>query len=201
MRTWITMFCFIIVSVSVTGEPQWQKEFSKEGIDVYTRAIEGASIKEFKGTGIIDATIEDVNAVLDDIPGLTRWMPDCLVSKVIEKKGANHYILYQVIKTPWPLQHRDFAFETKITISPDKIIRTVKALSHPSVAPVDKYVRIIDMTGEWILKRHGNDGEKTYAEYRIKSDPGGSIPVSVANSSSKKLPYQTILGLRKELVK
>lgn len=201
MRIRIAIFCIVIASVSLSGAPQWQKEFSKEGIDVFTRAIEGTSIKEFKGTGVIDGTIEEVNAVLDNIPALTKWMPDCLVSKVIEKKGPNHFILYQVIKTPWPLQHRDFTFETVITVSSDKIVRTVKALSHPSVAPVDKYVRITDMTGEWILKKHGNEGEKTYAEYRIKTDPGGNIPVSIVNSTSKKLPYQTILGLRKEVVK
>lgn len=86
MRIWITIFCFIVVSVSLSAEPEWNKEFSKEGIDVYTRAIEGTSIKEFKGTGVIDGSIEDVNAVLDNIPALTTWMPDCLVSKVVEKK-------------------------------------------------------------------------------------------------------------------
>lgn len=57
------------------------------------------------------------------------------------------------------------------------------------------------MTGEWILKKHGDSGDKTYAEYRIKTDPGGNIPASIANSTSKKLPYQTILGLRKEIKK
>ena len=68
MRIRIAIFCIVIASVSLSGAPQWQKEFSKEGIDVFTRAIEGTSIKEFKGTGVIDGTIEEVNAVLDNIP-------------------------------------------------------------------------------------------------------------------------------------
>lgn len=201
MKYKITLFFVLILSAALFSQAGWKKEFSKNGIDVYTRPMPGTSIKEFKGTGVIDGTIEEVNAVLDNIPGLKSWMPDCLVSRVVEKKGAGHLIIYQVIKTPWPLEHRDFTFETVITKGGDRIIRTVKAVSHPSVPPVDKYVRITDMNGEWILKRYGESGDKTYAEYRIKSDPGGNIPASIANSTSKKLPYETILGLRKQLKK
>jgi hypothetical protein len=201
MKYKISLIFILLSAIALFSQTGWQKEFSKNGIDVYTRPIPGTSIKEFKGTGVIDGSIEEVNAILDNIPGLKNWMPDCLVSKVIEKKGSGHLIIYQVIKTPWPLEHRDFAFETVITVSREKITRTVKAVSHPSVPKVDKYVRITDMTGEWILKRHGEAGDKTYAEYRIKSDPGGNIPASIANSTSKKLPYETILGLRKQLKK
>jgi hypothetical protein len=81
----------------------------------------------------------------------------------------------------------------------------IKALSYPSVPPAvppaDKYARITDLTGEWILKKHSNAVDKTYAEYRIKSDTGGNIPASIVNFTSKKLHYETIPGLRQGLKK
>jgi hypothetical protein len=179
------------------GDNGWNAEFSKNGITVYTRAVAGSDIKEFKGIGIIDAPVEVVNNALNDIPNLANWMPDCLVSKIAEKKSDDYMILYQVIKTPWPLNSRDFTFETRIIKDNDKIIRTVKAVPHPSYPPTANYVRITNMTGQWTLLKQDNN-TRTLATYQIKTDPAGNIPVSIANKTSKKLPYETILRLREQ---
>lgn len=188
---------FLFSSVMLFGDNGWEAEFSKNGITVYTRAVAGSDIKEFKGIGIIDAPVEVVNNALDDIPNLANWMPDCLVSKIAEKKSDDYMILYQVIKTPWPLNSRDFTFETRIIKDKDKIIRTVKAVPHSSYPPTGNYVRITNMTGQWTLLRQDNN-TRTLATYQIKTDPAGNIPVSIANTTSKKLPYETILRLREQ---
>ncbi len=188
---------FLFLSVMLFGDNGWNAEFSKNGITVYTRTVAGSDIKEFKGIGIIDAPVEVVNNALDDVPNLANWMPDCLVSIIAEKKSDDYMILYQVIKTPWPLNSRDFTFETRIIKEKDKIIRTVKAVPHSSYPPTRNYVRITNMTGQWTLLRQDNN-TRTLATYQIKTDPAGNIPVSIANTTSKKLPYETILRLREQ---
>lgn len=188
-----------LLTLPLYGDDGWKTEFSKNGVTVYTRAVAGSDIKEFKGIGVIDAPVEVVNNVLDDIPNLANWMPDCLVSRIVEKKSNDYMILYQVIKTPWPLNSRDFTFETKITKEKDKITRTVKAVPHPSYPPSGNYVRITNMTGMWTLIKQDN-GTKTLAIYQIKTDPAGNIPVAVANTTSKKLPYETISRLKQQVL-
>ena len=194
--------CIIIIfffsTIMLFSDDGWYTEFNKSGITVYTRVVAGSDIKEFKGVGLIDAPVEVVNNVLDDIPNLANWMPDCLVSRIVEKKSNDYMVLYQVIKTPWPLNSRDFTFETKITKDKDKIIRTVKAVPHSSYPPSGNYVRITNMTGQWTLLKQDN-GTRTLAIYQIKTDPAGNIPVAVANSTSKKLPYETLIRLRQQV--
>ncbi len=197
-KTWYFTLLYLIVASGLSAQDGWYTEFTKNGITVYTRTVSGSDIKEFKGIGIIDAPADVVNNVLDDIPNLANWMPDCLVSKIVEKKSNDYMILYQVIKTPWPLNSRDFTFETKITKDKEKIIRTVKAVPHPSYPPTGNYVRITNMTGQWTLIRQDNN-TKTLAIYQIKTDPAGNIPVSIANTTSKKLPYETILRLKQQV--
>jgi hypothetical protein len=59
-------------------------------------------------------------------------MPDCIVSRIVEKKSNDYMILYQVIKTPWPLNSRDFTFETRIIKDKEKIIELLKLFRiHP----------------------------------------------------------------------
>lgn len=194
-----TAIIFILSTAILLGDDGWYTEFSKNGITVYTRAVVGSDIKEFKGIGIIDAPADVVNNVLDDIPNLANWMPDCLVSRIAEKKSNDYMILYQVIKTPWPLNSRDFTFETRISRDKEKIIRTVKAVPHPSYPPTGNYVRITNMTGQWTLLRQDNN-TKTLAIYQIRTDPAGNIPVAIANTTSRKLPYETLLRLRQQVL-
>lgn len=192
------LIIFFFSTIMLFSDDGWYTEFNKSGITVYTRVVAGSDIKEFKGVGLIDAPVEVVNNVLDDIPNLANWMPDCLVSRIVEKKSNDYMVLYQVIKTPWPLNSRDFTFETKITKDKDKIIRTVKAVPHSSYPPSGNYVRITNMTGQWTLLKQDN-GTRTLAIYQIKTDPAGNIPVAVANSTSKKLPYETLIRLRQQV--
>lgn len=193
-----TVVLFLLLTSMLMGDNGWNTEFTRNGITVYTRAVAGSDIKEFKSIGIIDAPAEVVNNVLDDIPNLVNWMPDCIVSRIVEKKSNDYMILYQVIKTPWPLNSRDFTFETRIIKDKEKIIRTVKAVPHPSYPQTGNYVRITNMTGQWTLLRQDNN-TRTLATYQIKSDPAGNIPVSIANATSKKLPYETILRLKEQV--
>lgn len=193
-----TVVLFLLLTSMLMGDNGWNTEFTRNGITVYTRAVAGSDIKEFKSIGIIDAPAEVVNNVLDDIPNLVNWMPDCIVSRIVEKKSNDYMILYQVIKTPWPLNSRDFTFETRIIKDKEKIIRTVKAVPHPSYPQTGNYVRITNMTGQWTLLRQDNN-TRTLATYQIKSDPAGNIPVSIANATSKKLPYETLLRLKEQV--
>jgi len=193
-----TAVLFLLFTSMLMGDNGWNTEFTKNGITVYTRAVAGSDIKEFKSIGIIDAPADVVNKVLDDIPNLANWMPDCIVSRIVEKKSDDYMILYQVIKTPWPLNSRDFTFETKIIKEKDKIIRTVKAVPHSSYPQTGNYVRITNMTGQWTLLRQDNN-TRTLATYQIKSDPAGNIPVAIANATSKKLPYETLLRLKEQV--
>ncbi|HQO03824.1 MAG TPA: START domain-containing protein [Spirochaetota bacterium] len=188
-----------VTACAVFAESSWTKEFTKNGIAVYTRPIEGSSFKEFKGVGMIPASLEACQKVLMDIPKLTRWMPDCISAKLLaQENGGNTIITYNETKTPWPVSNRDVVSQSKVVVTNDKITHYITAINRPDLAPLkSRNVRMTKMTAQWTLIRKG---DKTLAIYQVKADPGGSLPAMLANKSSRDLPLNTILGLRRMAV-
>jgi hypothetical protein len=191
LKGFITIM-IITVSLPLLSDGTWTEVNNKDGIKVLTRPVKGSEINENMGVGIIEASLSEVNTVLDDLPQLTNWMPNCKVAKLIGRQSANHYFSYQVLKTPFIAADRDYVIETNIIITPQKITRTFKAVNHPDI-PINKgIVRITELDGEWILTRKDN---KTELIYRIRINPAGNLPEELVNSSSQKLPYRTINSL------
>ena len=192
----VVIAAFALGSVAMGGSA-WESVKQAEGISVFTKEVPGSDFDEFKGVAVIDAPMEVVNNVLDDVPALATWMPNCIVSKLISKK-ANVITIYYELKTPWPLSNRDVVFYSKVIKKKDKIFRPIYATTHPAYPPKKGKVRMTDMVGKWVLTRKGN---KTHAVYQIKSDPAGNIPAGIANMGSKELPFQALQGLRRMVKK
>ncbi len=188
------IFLTLAISVPLYSGESWKLVKSKGSINVYTKPIPGSKFKEFKGVAYINASMEKINKIIDNISGLTKWMPNCIISKTIKKNSENHIILYQELKSPWPVSNRDFVVESFIKKTPGKIIRTLKAINYPAVPVKKGKIRITDMKGRWILTKKGDN--KTLVVYQVKSNPGGTLPASIANLASKDLPYKAIQGLR-----
>jgi hypothetical protein len=196
LRTFAFASLIALTAGSAFATSSWTREFTKNGISVYTRPIEGSSFREFKGVGMIPASLEACQKVLMDIPKLTKWMPDCISAKLLatENSGAT-IITYNETKTPWPVSNRDVVSQSKVVVSNDRITHHITAINRPDLAPLKSgNVRMTKMTAQWTLIRKG---EKTLAIYQVKADPGGSLPAMLANKSSRDLPLNTILGLRR----
>ncbi len=195
----IVFLCTALAAASVlfSAEENWNKEFTKEGITVYTRPVEGSNLKEFKGEGIINAPMEVCINVMNDTESATKWRPDCIVSKLIKAEG-NISIAYSETKVSWPVSNRDVIAKTEITISPDKVLYAFTGIDNPEMVPLkENVVRITDIIGTWIFERKGND---TLMTYQAKINPAGSVPTWLANKTSVDQPYKSILGMR-EMVK
>jgi hypothetical protein len=187
----------IILCFSVYSEENWIKEFTKEGITVYTRPVEGSFLKEFKGEGMIDAPLEVCMNVMNDVENHTKWRPDCIEAKLLKQVG-NIAINYSVTKAPWPVSDRDIVIRTIITSTDKKAVYDLSAIEGEDLAPLRKgVIRIKKMTGVWIFVRNGN---RTHATFQAKLDPGGSIPTWLANKTSIDQPFESIKGFR-EMVK
>jgi hypothetical protein len=194
----VLMFtAFAFTNALLTAEDNWNKEFTKEGITVFTRPVEGSNLKEFKGEGLINAPVEVCMNVMADVEGATKWRPDCIVSKLVKAEG-NTSIAYSETKAPWPVSNRDVIVKSETATSPDKIVISFTGVDDPGLVPLKSgVVRITEITGMWIFVRKGND---TLATYQAKINPGGSIPAWLANKTAVDQPFKSLKGLG-EMVK
>jgi len=180
----------------VMAASDWKLAIQKNGIDVSTRPVKGSDFDEFMGSADIDASIDVVVAVLKDIPAATQWMADCKENREIRKIDANTSVQFNITKAPWPVSDREAL--CIVTEKKDEKTGTITFEFHqtddPSV-PIGKgNVRMPEISGQWVLTPINQDHTKVI--YTVKSNPGGSLPKSLANMKSKDIPYNTLMGMK-----
>lgn len=185
----------VFISGALLSQQEWAASKSGEGITVYTKDVPGSAFKEFKGVAMVNANIEVVGRVIDDIPAAVQWMKDTKVSTLVETRGKDATVQYNEITAPWPVSNRDVVVYSKTTRTPDRITYNYYATTHPSQPARPGKVRITKMTGYWMLMKKGDD--KTLVIYQNNTDPAGSLPAWLVNKTVTEQPYYTLRDLRK----
>ena len=193
MKKIVIISAIFLVLASPSFSEEWKVEFTKDGITVSTMPVQGSDFRAFRGETVIDAKMEIVKRVLDDVQASTEWLPDCIQAALLQKRPDGSTVVYNQTKAPI-VSNRDVVVESRAAVKADRIFITLKAVDRPDLRPeINGIVRIKDMDGKWYLERRG---EKTYVLYQVRANPGGGIPAWLANSSSKDMPLKTLKGLR-----
>jgi hypothetical protein len=116
----------------------------------------------------------------------------------ISRKGPMLRYLRFTTQLPWPLSDRDAIIEARVVqthLAPLSAI-TVYLDGRPNLLPkVPGYVRFPEMHGIFAVKTLSPDF-KTQITYQLTLDPGGYIPIWLANILLRDAPYFTLLRLR-----
>ena len=200
----LVVLCGLLLLFSVAGaeEGQWELIKSNDGIDTYRMTHAGTEVCTFKAVGFVDAKIEVLGEVLRDIPDYPEWMPKMKKSTILKKIDRNTYVFHGVMKTPMPYQDRDFVIEnqTKYNFNNGSAICTFRLAKNFDFPEQNCCLRLTELEGEYYFEYFGRD--KTRVTYQYRSNPGGNIPVSIANEVEiKHYPAMTITGLRKMVKK
>jgi hypothetical protein len=176
----------------------WDKAVDKNGIAVFTRSVEGSSLKEFKAETSIAASPATLVSVLLDAESMKQWWPDCVEAKLLQRNGITDWKVYFVMKVPFPLNNRDTINKFELSEDPTGNVK-IKISSMPSDLPENEgLVRIPELKGQWTFTKKG---ELTDVVYQLHANPGGSIPAFVANSTVTDSPYTVLLRLKAETLK
>ena len=197
MTVYSVILSFLLaMPAGVMAASDWNLKIQKDGIEVSTRPVKGSDLDEFMGTADIDASIDVVYAVFKDIPAATQWMADCKENREIRKIDEHTSVQFSVTKAPWPVSDREALciVTEKKDEKTGKITFEFHETNDPPV-PVGKgNVRMPEISGQWVLTPVNRDHTKVF--YTVKSNPGGSLPKSLANMKSKDIPYNTLMGLK-----
>jgi len=190
----------VMISLPAFGAG-WEVILNDDGIRVSTREIEGQALPAFKGTGMVHAPMVDVLAVLTDTPRRVEWVHKCSDSRLLKQVTEKNRVIYSRTKAPWPVSDRDVVVRTRSSVDWEKkeiMIRFKGERSFP-FPELEGVVRIPRIKGFYRLQAVGE--EKTRVTYQIDASPGGSLPDWLAELTSQKIPYETIMGLRGQVKK
>ena len=176
---------------------EWELDKDKDGVKVYTRAVSGSSIKEYKAVANIKADRVAIARVLTRIGDLQNWMPNVKKSKLLKKTSSTSIIGYYTVDLSWPMDNRDIVLDLWVETNNDKGVTFIKMKENlRAYAEVDDFVRIKKANGFYKLTTNGNT---TDIVYQFHSDPGGSLPTSIINMFIVDGPYDIIQALKEKV--
>lgn len=225
---YVSAVILALISTLPVYSSEWVAESDKDGIKVYTRAVEGSNVREFKGETIVNYNYKKINEILNDIPNLENWMADagtnCLLDTLnVQSDGSKEIYMFSITTTPFGVAYRCGLFYSKITVTENQITRTVE-LANDSQLKGEAKSRLSSFLSTLPIKKNGTTLEKsnpsqmvyfsemkglwtfdklsetqTKITWTVKTNPGGSIPITLANSTTKSNPYKTLMGLKTQI--
>ena len=172
----------IIIPTILWAQPDWQLRKDENGIKVFTKDVAGYSLKAGKAITTFDAPLESCVSVLKDVPYLVDLFPNCSEAKPLGVTGDTLQRHYLRFKAPWPVTDRDAAMQYRYSYDAKSKSVRVMATGLPDIYPrQETAIRLIKGYSIWVFTAIG-DG-KTRLDYEFQSDPGGTIPGWLANST------------------
>jgi hypothetical protein len=195
----LLFFIAVITTGTQSGvKYQWKLDGNKNGCQVYTSPVPGKEYIASKCVCVVPAKMEVVGMVIRDIVNYNQWMADCTATKMLKVvNDQNDVFLF------WFQQH------VPILTDRDMILKSTVILNYPQgwchiaanstkEASFDAgkgYVRMPSFSCEFLLE--WVDRENTRVTFTIDPDLGPGVPVGVANSTIKGIPYKSLEGMIK----
>jgi len=144
---------------SLAGD--WTLDKDKDGVTVWSRTVAGSDYREYKVQLKIDATPDQVWAVLSDFGGALP--PRVAAQKVVSRSG-NSLVVYQREDCS-PLKDREYVM--RVSLQPDS--RALSAEVATDLAPsTDGLIRVTTHRHTWTVKA---DGSGSVATMVMHHDP------------------------------
>ena len=173
----------------------WERVFAGEGLVVERRDYPGSTLKEIKGVTRVKASLNAVMALLKDAAFNHEWVYRSGGARILEEQGYERAFVYGIVDAPWPMQDRDTVvrFDYRQQESTGDITITISNV--PNYLPAQGgYVRVPDFGGYWRLRPQGDGWVEV--TYQVFGNPGGWIPVWVANYAALTSVTKTLQNMQ-----
>jgi hypothetical protein len=210
----ISLFAALSIQGSALADapsaaPKWEMFDEEDGVRCFRRDVAGTDIVALRGEGFVAAPITRVGSVLIDRKRAHEWIDRLVKTKMLRELSETESINWNHIKTPTPLQDRDFVFKTVLSTDPakKKLLISYHSVTDPLAPETDHYVRGHFKSGKFeltVAERTNKDGTKTKGTLVVAEvvvDPRGSVPTFLINMVQKSWPHKTVTSLRRQVAK
>lgn len=173
----------------------WRLEKDTDGIEVWTRAVEGSRHRAVKARMIVPTPIPELVAIIRDTEACSEWAQFCAESHIHESLSPAEAYIYTLNDMPWPVGDRDAL--THVVWSTDETdgsVRMVASATEGILEPRRGRVRLTDARSNWILSPTEDGMTEVVSEAHV--DPAGPVPAWITNMLLVDAPFQTMARLR-----
>lgn len=178
------------------GKTDWKLKTSKGNLDVYTRKNKTSNVKEIRIRTSLNASLENVSKILDDVSNYPKWVFKCMEAKKIKINSSSDYFYYAKYDFPFPIVDRDIVVHTKQwkDEKTGALFSNSKATTLATSPEKKGVVRITVLDAYWKITPK-SDGTLDI-DYIAKTDPGGKLPAWIINLGITKGPIETMKRFR-----
>ena len=176
------------------SQGEWKLAKDSDGIEVYTRNRDDSNLKEFYAVTAIDATMDDLVAVIDDVESYPEWQSNVQSTTLLDQEVSHQWHMYITTDVPWPAKDRDLVLFTQRVENDSGAVHYNFACKPGHYDEQNKMIRVEVAAGSWRLTPLDNGAIEVYHTFYM--DPGGTIPDWVVNMFIVDGPYKTLKNLR-----
>ncbi len=184
-----------------SADSQWQKIKDKNGIQVYSIAMQESAIVKARAVAIINAPLEDIQQLVDNLPQRPQWVPYLKHSKIIEKISATEHIEYSLFSAPWPASNRDFVYQVQRSQQQfDNHLQLSYRMQSVNYAAMPLQSGLI--RGEIfssVYRLTPISAAQTRVELIYHADPRGWLPDWIVNIIQRTFPFKMMRNLKRQL--
>lgn len=191
----LTILFFLTSSLTtLNAQDNWTLALDKEGVKVYTGIAQDNNLKPIKAIINVNASVAKLEAILRQPSNFKKYSYECIEAYLLEQKSENELYAYTATHAPWPVKDRDNVTLLKFNYLENGGLKVV-IKDFPKKIPEKKdFVRIPFLEGSWSFTPLGEN--VTQIEYRLNTNPGGSIPIWLSNMFVIDAPFYSLTKLK-----
>lgn len=174
----------------------WAPVYLSDELRVERREYRGSPLEEIRGVTLLDASVRAALALLRDADFNRQWVYRSGGATILEEHGDSQAYVYGIVDAPWPMQDRDAVVRFDSQLQPETGEITITITNFPDFIPERaEYVRVPEFGGFWKLRPL--DNYTVEVTYQVHGDPGGWVPVWLANIAAQTSVRRTLENMRR----
>ena len=169
----------------------WRPVSNDGNVSVQRREYQGSALQEIRGVTRLMASLNAVMALLKDAQFNRHWVYRSGGARILKENGYKQAYVYGIVDAPWPIQDRDAVVRFDYRQHPVSAEITITITNFPAFTETQsRYIRVPDFGGFWRLRPQADGWVEV--TYQVYGDPGGWIPVWLANYAAATSVARTL---------
>jgi hypothetical protein len=171
----------------------------KNGIQVYTRSVDGYSYKAIRSVVHLEETrLSSVVSLIRNSKDCPGWSDSCVSATIIEWVSELENYVHTITDLPWPVQDRDMVSHVIWQQDPETLVVTMQGnATRGKLEENEGVVRLTEAQINWELTALENSVVKVVLEAHI--NPASLLPSWITNMLLVDSPYSSMVGLRERV--
>ncbi len=187
----------------IVGADEWELVKEKDGISVYTRAIDGSDFLEFRGEVVAEGSVAALVSILYDIPKSPEWLHQCSFAMTLDALTFEENYIFQTYALPFPVSNREVILHSQLSWTKEGVrLETEETNSYCEELQLSRCEKVRESDLITISRSRGHylfkavDEKRTEIIWQQHIEPGGTIPTWLANALVVDIPYNSLSELQ-----